>query len=327
MAPHLFAKPLLWLLLLIITGFCGYFYNIPYMYSIPIGIVSMYNVLLESFVSLSFLTPGRPKPSFEAKGWQNHEFNFESRVVNTIAHWKETPAPLLVLVHGWRASSASVSDRGRWFAERGWHVLMIELPSHGSSETTPVWSAYKSMQAVECVCRNLEQIVESNMIESSMYYGHSMGGFVGLRLLNQPDLSIGGQPFSGLILESPMTMYSPILEEISTALRIPSPIKGTYRRRLIQRFNASITPRTKFHSMEEFDLPLWGGPSIPVLCIQADPDQRLGMEHYDRLLSTYKQRGQSELLTAHRVKGLTHTGAKIHPARNQLIAEWLRKRG
>jgi pimeloyl-ACP methyl ester carboxylesterase len=164
------------------------------------------------------------------------------------------------------------------------------------------------------------------MIESSMYYGHSMGGFVGLRLLNQPDLSIGGQPFSGLILESPMTMYSPILEEISTALRIPSPIKGTYRRRLIQRFNASITPRTKFHSMEEFDLPLWGGPSIPVLCIQADPDQRLGMEHYDRLLSTYKQRGQSELLTAHRVKGLTHTGAKIHPARNQLIAEWLSKR-
>ena len=111
MAPHLFAKPLLWLLLLIITGFCGYFYNIPYMYSIPIGIVSMYNVLLESFVSLSFLTPGRPKPSFEAKGWQHHEFNFDSRVVNTIAHWKETPAPLLVLVHGWRASSASVSDR------------------------------------------------------------------------------------------------------------------------------------------------------------------------------------------------------------------------
>ena len=326
MAPHLFAKPLLWLLLLITTFFGGYAVNLPYIFTIPLGIFSLYNAVLESLVSLSFLTPGRPKPSFEAEGWQQHKFTFESRVVHTISHWKETPAPLLVLVHGWRASSSSVSDRGRWFAERGWHVLMIELPSHGSSETTPVWSAYKSMQAVECVCRNIEQLVEADKIQSSMYYGHSMGGFVGLRLLNQPDLCIGGQSFSGLILESPMTMYSPILEEISTALRVPPSLKSTYRRRLIQRFNASITPRGNFQSMDEFDLPLWGGPSIPVLCIQAEPDQRLGMEHYNRLLSTYKQRGESELLTAHRVKGLTHTGAKIHPERNQLIAEWLSKR-
>lgn len=325
MAPLLIAKPLIWFLLLISTGFTGFFYNVPYPILIPLGIFFAYNAVIDSFVSLSFLTPGRAKPSFVADGWQQNGFTFESRMVHTISHWKETPAPLLVLVHGWRASSASVSDRGIWFANRGWHVLMIELPSHGSSDTHPVWSAYKSMQAVEHVCRNIEQLARHDMIQYSMYYGHSMGGFIGLRLLNQPGLRIGSQPFTALILESPMTMYSPILEEISIRLRIPSLLKYPYQRRLIQRFNASITPRSEFRSMDEFDLPLWGGPSIPVLCIQADPDQRLGMEHFNRLVLTYKQRGESDLLTAHRLKGLTHTGAKIHPERNQLIEEWLSK--
>lgn len=323
MFTHQYAKPIVWVFSIISVLTASMVYNPHWAPTVAIVLFCSYNAYLELLVSLSFLSPGRPKLSFHSEQWISHDFIFDSRSVHTVSYWQEHQAPLLVLVHGWRASSLSVSDRGQWFVNQGWHVVLIELPSHGSSGWIPLWSAYKSIQAVEHVCGNLGSFANANMISSSFYYGHSMGGFVGLRLLSKTEAGVNGVPFVGLILESPMTMYSPILEEIALKLRVPNIIMGQYQRRLIHRFNTSISPRGDFSSMNEFDLPHWGTPSVPILCIQADPDERLGLDHYNRLLTAFKGQGQSDLLTTHRLHDLTHTGAKVHDGRNKLITEWL----
>jgi pimeloyl-ACP methyl ester carboxylesterase len=288
--------------------------------------ISVYNFALDTLVGLSFLLPGRPKPTFEGEGWIGTSFSYDGKTVQTVAFTQQIePAPLMIMVHGWRSSSSSVSDRALWFTDRGWHVVMIELPNHGSSDSYAVWSAYRSMLAVRSVCNNLEKLFSAEQVSSCFYYGHSIGGFIGLRLLSEQPPRVAGQDIKAMILESPMTMYEPILDEIATKLRVPTLLHDRYRRRLIAKFNASISQRGRFQRVEEFNVPEWGTPVLPLLCLQASPDQRLGMSHYERLLETYSTPALSHFLTEHQLRTLTHSGAKHNKEREQAIEAWLPK--
>ena len=296
---------------------------LPWYLATSFAMVCLSQVLIEVYVSLSFLEPGRRKQTFQGPGWHSRQVLHEGRCVQLVTYSQEQPSPLLVLVHGWRASTSSVSDRGQWFVDRGWHVVMVELPSHGSSDDLPLWTAYGSMQAVQVACAKVEEFYPKASVTKVSYYGHSMGGFIGLRLLSDEALRVAGRPFSYMILESPMTMYSPILEEISTRLKIPSFIHGPYMKRMIARVNATIQWEQTFTSVDEFDMPKWGLPTIPMLCVQAAIDERLGMTHYDRLNDCYQSGDQDSILTSVRLESLTHSGAQINSERNQAIADWL----
>ncbi len=296
---------------------------IPLALSIALVIMCLYHFIIEVYVSLSFLKPGRRKQTFQGKNWHPHQVEHDGRKVRIVTYTQKQPSPLLILVHGWRASTSSVSDRGQWFVDRGWHVVMVELPSHGSSDDLPLWTAYGSMQAVQVACAKIEDFYTEGTITGVTYYGHSMGGFIGLRLASDEGLKIAGKTLSSMILESPMTMYSPILTDISTRLKIPSVIRSKYMKRLIGRVNTAIQWEQTFTSVDEFDMPLWGLPKIPMLCVQAAHDKRLGMEHYDRLNNCYQSEELKTMLTSTRLETLTHSGAPINEERNQTIADWL----
>ncbi len=289
--------------------------------------IGLYHTIIEFYVGISFLLPGRRKPSFEGEGWNSQVFDYDGCPINTVSTLQTGPSPLMVMVHGWRSSSSSVAERAMWFAERGWHVVMVELPNHGSSGEYGHWSAYRSMKAVESVVTGLEVIIDSSDVSSVSYYGHSMGGFIGLRLASKESLRIATQPLSRVILESPMTMYEPILDEIANGYRVPIFLRPAYRRRLIERFNESTGQIGRWTMVEEFNIPLWGVPKLPILCVQAIPDERLGMGHFERLVEVYSQPEYKGLLTTVPLESLTHSGARTNEDRNDAIEHWLANGG
>ncbi|MDA7740406.1 alpha/beta hydrolase [Candidatus Poseidoniales archaeon] len=292
-----------------------------------IVVIGLYHTVIEFYVGISFLLPGRRKPSFEGEGWTNHFFDHNGCPINTVSNLRTSPSPLMVMVHGWRSSSSSVADRAMWFTDRGWHVVMVELPNHGSSGEYGHWSAYRSMKAVETVVTELATIIDPSHVSSVSYYGHSMGGFIGLRLASNESLRVASHPLDRIILESPMTMYEPILDEIANGYKVPVFLRATYRRRLIERFNESIGQIGRWSRVEEFNIPLWGVPKLPILCIQAVPDERLGMGHYEQLLKVYSQPENEGFLTSIPLESLKHSGARVNEDRNNAIEHWLEHQG
>ena len=327
MYDHRFARFGLGLALTILSSIVFGLMDVPTILIGCIVALGLYHTIIEFYVGISFLLPGRRKPSFEGEGWNSQMFDYEGCPINTVSKIQTGPWPLMVMVHGWRSSSSSVADRAMWFTERGWHVVMIELPNHGSSGEYGHWSAYRSLKAVESVASRLEKIINPSDVTSVSYYGHSMGGFIGLRLASKESLRIATLPLNRMILESPMTMYEPILDEIANGYRIPMILRPAYRRRLIERFNESIGQIGRWSNVEEFNIPLWGAPKLPILCIQAVPDERLGMDHYEQLVNVYAQPEYNGYLTAVPLESLKHSGARTNEERNDAIEHWLANGG
>jgi pimeloyl-ACP methyl ester carboxylesterase len=327
MYDHRFARFGLGLALTILSSVVLTLMDIPTLLVGCVGVIGLYHTIIEFYVGISFLLPGRRKPSFEGDGWSSNFFDHDGCLIHTVSKIQTGPAPLLVMVHGWRSSSRSVADRAMWFTERGWHVVMVELPNHGSSGEYGHWSAYRSMKAVESVVTELATIIDPSNVTSVTYYGHSMGGFIGLRLASKESLRVAAHPLKRIILESPMTMYEPILDEIANGYRIPMFLHPAYRRRLIERFNESVGQIGRWSKVEEFNIPLWGAPKLPILCIQAVPDERLGMRHFEQLSMVYSRLEYDGFLTSVPLESLRHSGARINEDRNNAIEHWLTNEG
>jgi pimeloyl-ACP methyl ester carboxylesterase len=327
MYDHRFARFGLGLALTILSSVVLTLMDIPTLLVGCVGVIGLYHTIIEFYVGISFLLPGRRKPSFEGDGWSSNFFDHDGCLIHTVSKIQTGPAPLLVMVHGWRSSSRSVADRAMWFTERGWHVVMVELPNHGSSGEYGHWSAYRSMKAVESVVTELATIIDPSNVTSVTYYGHSMGGFIGLRLASKESLRVAAHPLKRIILESPMTMYEPILDEIANGYRIPMFLRPAYRRRLIERFNESVGQIGRWSKVEEFNIPLWGAPKLPILCIQAVPDERLGMRHFEQLSMVYSRLEYDGFLTSVPLESLRHSGARINEDRNNAIEHWLTNEG
>jgi len=327
MYDHRFARFGLGFALTILSTFVLAIMDVPTILIGCVVLIGLYHTLIEFYVGISFLLPGRRKSSFESDGWNSQFFDYDGCSINTVSNIQTQISPLMVMVHGWRSSSSSVADRAMWFTERGWHVVMIELPNHGSSGEYGHWSAYRSMKAVEFVVTDLTSIIDPSNVSSVSYYGHSMGGFIGLRLASKESLRVATHPLSRMILESPMTMYEPILDEIANGYRVPSFMRTAYRRRLIERFNESVGQIGRWSKVEEFNIPLWGAPKLPMLCIQAVPDERLGMGHFEQLVKVYSQPGYEGFLSSVTLESLRHSGARTNDDRNNAIEHWFLNEG
>ena len=110
-------------------------------------------------------------------------------------------------------------------------------------------------------------------------------------------------PLSGVILESPLLLYSKILLEISDKLKIPHFIRHLHLKRVFRDVILMHPEIDESRGLEQFDVPLWGVPSAPTLCIQAMNDNRLGRSHYDAAVSEFTD---DVPFTPHLIESLTH---------------------
>ena len=281
----------------------------------------LYNLVIETWVALAFISPGKRKKEFISKGWVSQFHKFDT-TIHSMSYFDNKVRPLVIIIHGWRSCASSMQGRAENYIELGFHVIIFELLGHGKSEFVSKWTAGHASTTFNDFFDNLENHFDMDTVGDIYLHGHSMGGFVLLRfdsLISSSDSGI-----KGYILESPMTCYSMIFEESLQTLKIPKFAENVFWRRLSSHFN-KINPRiSDVSELIDVDTPNWGLIRNNCIVIQAEYDDRLGLEHYHRLIK-HQEKIPNFIFEHHLVDDLTHAGARENINRNILIKQWLTK--
>ncbi|MDE0556867.1 MAG: alpha/beta hydrolase [Candidatus Poseidoniaceae archaeon] len=283
------------------------------------------NLFIEYIIIQIFRKPDFQKASIEIEPWVELIADCRGVEARAMLNRRDQSAPLLLMIHGWKSSAESVRERAEWFCEQGWHALIVEMPGHGRAMSVEKWTAIRVIEHTVELMDSLDSLLPSENITEIVYYGHSMGGFVGLNLSKRIDNYSWGNKIKGWILESPMTKYSMVYEESLMHNRIPQFLHPSIQRRLLVQFSALHPQEKPIHSLIELDVPIWGMPQQPTLILQAEEDSVLGRSHYDLLVSSMIDAGREEILTTHLIKDLPHSSARINSTRNHHIEQWLEK--
>ena len=283
------------------------------------------NLFIEYIIIQIFRKPDFQKPSIEIEPWVELKADCRGVEARAMLNRRDESAPMLLMIHGWKSSAESVRERAEWFCEQGWHALIIEMPGHGKAMPVEKWTAIRVIEHTVELMGALESLLPSEKITEIVYYGHSMGGFVGLNLSKRIDKYSWGNKIKGWILESPMTKYSMVYEGSLMHHRIPKVLHSTIKKRLLVQFSALHPQEKPIHSLMELDVPMWGMPQQPTLILQAEEDSILGRSHYDLLVSSMIEAGREKILTTHLIEDLPHSGARTNSTRNHHIEQWLEK--
>ena len=281
----------------------------------------IYESYIETLVSLAFITPGNRKPEITDDQWLSKYTNGDLKC-HYYSRFIENKAPLVIILHGWRSGASSSLPRANIYLEMGYHVVLLEMPSHGKSEWVSKWTAGVAVKGLTSLMKALSQEEEFNLVSKIYLHGHSMGGFVSLKYSSlakeSKDLPNAGR----YILESPMTCYSYIYDEIITKLRVPKFLHQRLWNRMKKHFNL-LNPHIKsIDNLADADVPNWGYITSPMLVLQAEIDDRLALDHYDKLLESHIK---NQSIEAHLISDLTHAGARKNKNRDNLIKNWLNK--
>tara|TARA_Y100000766_G_scaffold206083_1_gene177889 strand:- start:17204 stop:18202 length:999 start_codon:yes stop_codon:yes gene_type:complete len=289
---------------------------------LPLVLLCFFNAYIEFIVSALFISPGRPKPSLQSDEWESHILTKNSQSIHLQVYNQSDTAPLIVFIHGWRGSSASVFDRAQWFIEKGWHVAIFELPGHGMSSPLSRWNAISASKEIQYHLGMFNEIIDSHKVSDFFLYGHSMGGYLCTRISKNPEMIPFGLPIRGIILESPLLLYSNILLEISDELRIPMFLRPLHLKRVFRDVKLMHPEIQESDGLEQFDIPAWGLPSSPTLCLQAMNDSRLGRDHYDAAVCHFTENPN---FSHHLIESLTHAGARRNKDREDILLKWLKQ--
>ena len=279
-------------------------------------------VYIRTMTAWSFRAPSKRKEPIEDREWVSVPVKTTLGTMQTYHSPTIQGAPYVLACHGWSSGSIRMTDRVQPYLDRGFNAVLIDLPSHGASSTLPYWSAERS---VSLVIESLNSIIDESGSKHStplFYVGHSMGGFVGFRLSKRRSELNPQWKLSGWVMESPMTGYTEIFDETCRLLKVPNLFKKSLEYRVLKRFQTLNPSTTDIEGLNDADLPVWGMVQEPCLLVQADPDDRLGDSHHERLVNTMGHQGKG-LLSTHMLPTLTHSGSHVHPQRNQLVGEWL----
>ncbi len=282
-----------------------------------------YNFILETWVALAFISPGNKKPDLISEGWISHYHNLDS-IIHTKSHFDDNIRPLVIIVHGWRSGAISMLGRAKNYLEMGFHVIIFEMPGHGQSEPVSKWTAGHASTTFNQFFSNMSNVFDMNLVNQIYLHGHSMGGFVLLRFSKINNNSEGKYPIAGYVLESPMTCYSQIFKESMETLRIPKFAKNVFWQRLSSHFNFINPKIPDVSNIDEVDVPKWGFIDNNCLVIQAKHDDRLGLEHYQKLVEA-QGKYDGNLFEHHLIDDLTHAGARNNSKRDEIIRNWYEK--
>jgi pimeloyl-ACP methyl ester carboxylesterase len=313
-------------ILLIITCSILLIGNYPLLANISLVVIIgaiLINLFIEYLIIQIFKKIHFQKPSIEVEPWLELIADCRGVEARAMLNRRDESAPLLLLIHGWKSSAESVRERAEWFCDRGWHALIIEMPGHGKAMSVEKWTAIRVVEHTVELMGALDSLLPQQDITEIVYYGHSMGGFVGLNLSKRIDEYPWGNKIKGWILESPMTKYSMIYEDSITRNKIPKILHSSIQKRLFAQLSALHPQENTIHSLMQLDVPIWGLPQQPTLILQAEVDTILGRSHYDLLVSSMVDAGREDILTTHLIEDLPHSGARTNSTRNYHIEQWL----
>ena len=249
---------------------------------IPFILFSLFCFLIVCFISLAifygFVRPKRklrrPSEQFERIDWSTADDEFIVRYEK----WNETRSPLVIAIHGWQSDSSSSEYRIQPFLDNGYHSVMIDLPGHGFSDGLKFWSAIECGERILSMISNEAKNWDLKKISSVVLFGHSMGGFISLRHANRMS-DLLPVPISRVYLESPMTSFPLVFKQRTSGSKIIARCISRIEMRWAY-LRDGPDPDVKWN---EFQVPEWGIPRIPICILQAKNDIALGPYHLELL--------------------------------------------
>ncbi len=287
------------------------------------GLLTVFFVYLEVVTQWSFRAPSKQKPPLVDEAWERMTIDANGCGIAYYVHKGQPGAPVAWICHGWTAGAVRMVHRASTFVERGWHVVLVDLPSHGASDPLPKWSAEQATTLLIESMNELHERLPEMFTNGVCYYGHSIGAFIGLRLSKRRvELHETIHPTSW-IFESPMTGYTEIHEETCNILNIPMALRPWVLAKTMRHFNAINGPVRLVTKLSDADVPNWGLPKEPTLMVQANPDERLGAVHHQRLMEVMSSGEHTTLLTTHLLDDLRHSGSHESPSRKAVVDAWI----
>ena len=94
-------------------------------------------------------------------------------------------------------------------------------------------------------------------------------------------------------------------------------------RKTLAHFNAINGPERTVTSLSDADVPIWGMPNEATLMVQANPDERLGPVHHQRLIEAMSYANKKSSLETHLLDDLRHSGSHESDSRKTVVDTWL----
>ncbi len=227
----------------------------------------------------------------------------------------EEDADLVLYLHGYGSSLRRGESRCQHLSDQGLSVVSMNLRGHGTCGLRDEWTLLKIVADLEAMMAQLPD--ELNTLPDRVWiYGHSMGGFLAIRLGAHPS-GWWADRLTGVMLESPATSYPMAIERsVPKSLHFAMPWVRWVLRHEYEHIHPDLPVRYATAAV-----PHIGLPTVPILVLQAADDSRLGRKHHDLLaIHLAKHPSPSEV---HLIVGHTHTSTKDTEKRKRLVENWL----
>ena len=146
-------------------------------------------------------------------------------------------------------------------------------------------------------------------------YGHSLGGFLTIRLSSHSS-GWWEKSMQGIILESPATSFPLIIEKkLPGRAVMASPWVRHVLRREYQRIHPDLNV-----GYANAQIPYWGSPKVPILVMQAEDDETLGIDHYNLLKEHFSENSDIHVLSE-----MPHTSKVDVKERREILEKWLER--
>jgi pimeloyl-ACP methyl ester carboxylesterase len=229
---------------------------------------------------------------------------------------KGNPKGLILYMHGYASSIGRAEKRILHLRDQGFDVAGIDMRGHGRCDLNRDWTLLKVAADIEafldCV---LDEYEEAPPLH---FYGHSMGGFLALRLSSHKS-GWWAEQLNSVILESPAASIPMLVKMWAGPLWNPS---RHLIRRIIRKEMGRIHPDLSLRFLDA-KVPQIGLPKLPVLTLQSKDDDTLGRSHYNLVKKYLKGNRENKF---HLISDLEHTTDLDSATRKELLESWLSKR-
>lgn len=286
--------------------------------AISIGLNAIY-LAFESKVIASFFK-SHPKfgDDISDPDWRMIEFTGwgGSEIMGYFLPAKGDSKGLILYMHGYSSSLGRAEERILHLRDQGFDVAGIEMRGHGRCDLNRDWTLLKVATDNEAF---LDCILAEYEVEPPVhFYGHSMGGFLAMRLSSKKS-GWWADNLSSVILESPAASIPMLVKTWAGPLWKPS---SFLIRRIIRKEAMRIHPDLPIRFMDA-SIPQIGVPSIPVLTLQSKTDNTLGRSHYNLIKRHLKGKRENKF---HLISDLKHTTTLDSITRRELLENWLNDR-
>ncbi len=248
-----------------------------------------------------------------------HQFNFlgwGGEQMEAFMLKSETQSKDLALyLHGYGSNLGRGETRCQHLASFGMNIVSLDQRGFGKQTGRLDWTLLKVIADAEALLDAVPQQLGFTP-DRLLIYGHSMGGFITIRLASHQSGWWEGC-LMGIILESPVTSFPKIInEKLPGRMVMSKPWVRHVLRREYERIHPDLNVR-----YANSELPFWGLPGVPILTLQSDKDEVLGRDHFDLLVEHLgpNKSADSQIF----ILDVPHTSEVDMQIRRDVVDEWL----